>query len=111
MIPLRINTYNFECSVLQSKLPVILVFGAIWDRTSRKWYSQLEHIPDKFDKYIIRGKVELDYNCEIFADYGIVDIPSLVIFEDGKIFEKRTKYNGSSDVMDFIKRFFGAAPH
>lgn len=110
MNPLRINPINYECVVKHSKLPVLLVFGGLWDYQSRRMYAQLDEVAKKFDKKLITGKVEYEYNVNAFVELGISSVPTMVIFEDGEVFEMRSGCQGGDDVLNFVYRFFGIIP-
>ena len=110
MKPLRIGLLNFD-SVINSELPALLVFGAVWDKDSRKVYSLLEHAAEKFDGKIITGKVDYDYVPDIFSECGIYEIPTMVFFEDGKPIMSQSGYSGSNDMTLFIEKFYGVLPY
>lgn len=111
MIPLKIGPLNFECAVLESNTPVMLVFGAMWDKNSRMQFDLLEYVSEKYNKKIIVGIVDYDYAPDIFSECKVYDIPTTVIFEDGKEFSRRFGYYGVSAVIDFLNYFFGVLPY
>ena len=110
MNPLKINLLNFESSVLQSDVPVLLVFGAVWDEDSRLLFYQLDEFAEKLDGKLKTGIVDLDYVPDIFYDYEVYDIPTMMIFEDGVPFESKIGYRDSRDMEDFLFYFFGYLP-
>lgn len=110
MKPLRIGLLNFN-SVINSELPALLVFGAVWDRGSRVMYDLLERAGEDFDGKIITGKVDYDYAPDIFSDYGIYEIPTMAFFEDGKMVMSQSGYNGTKDMKFFIEKFYGVLPY
>lgn len=111
MKPLKIGLLNFECSVLRSELPVLLVFGAVWDADSRQLYSQLERIGEKYDGKLITGIVDYDYVPDIFSEYEVYDIPTAMIIEDGREFKRRFGYKGLKTLENFLNYFFGVLPY
>jgi len=111
MKPLRINLLGFESAVLQSDIPVLLVFGAMWDVDSRMLFSQLDYYGEKLDGKVKIGIVDYDYVPDIFSEYGVFEIPTMVIFEDGKVVERKTGYDGSKDIDKLLHHFFGYLPY
>ncbi len=111
--PIRINTYNFECCVLQEKLPVILVFGAIWESKSAALFEEMEYLIKEHDGEFVFGKVECDYNQIIYHDYQIGDIPCMVIFENGKIIKKviGKDFKTTKSVKSLIDWYYGIYPY
>lgn len=110
MRPVRINMMNFECYVLQSELPVLLVFGFEWDNDSMKLFDQLQRAAEKFKGKIKTGIVDCDYCMEICSYCGLSSYPAMVFFEDGEIFEVQEGFCDSFDVKNFIYRFYGVLP-
>lgn len=111
MRPLKISLLTFESAVLQSQLPVLLVFGAMWDIDSLHLFKQLEWYGEKFDGKMKTGIVDIDYVPDIFIDYEVYDIPTMIIFEDGKPFERRVGYHDQHDIDKYLYRFFGYLPY
>ena len=113
MKPIRINTLNFECCVLEEKLPVILVFGAIWDSRSTGLYCEMDSIANEHDGEFVFGKVEIDYNQIIYHDYKIEDFPCMVIFENGNIIKKviGNDFKKTRNVKELIDWYYGIYPY
>ena len=111
MNPIRVGLLNFESLILNSKLPVLLVFGAIWDRKSSTLFYVLDQIAEKYDGHIITGKVDYDYVPDIFTDCGIKVLPTMIFFEDGKEIMRHEGMYGSNDIEEFIRRFYGVSPN
>ena len=111
--PLLVNTFNFECCVLESEIPVLLVFGACWDPLSIRLYSQLERCVEKCEGEFLLGKVEYDYNQIIYHKYQIPDIPSMAFFENGKIIKIVSKedFLTIKSVGAFIDWYYGIYPY
>lgn len=107
MNTLRIGLLNIE-PVLASELPVLLVFGGTWDLHSRIWFDALKRIADKYDGHIITGIVDYEYAPDIFFDFSVSELPTMIFFEDGKPIMRETKYTGSLDIDRFIHKFYGA---
>lgn len=111
MRPLKINLLGFDGAVLQSDIPVLLVFGAMWDVDSRMLFSQLEWYAEKLNGKLKTGIVDYDYTPDIFSQYEVYEIPTMIIFEDGKPFERRTGYTDSTDIDKILKHFYGYLPY
>lgn len=111
--PININTYNFECCVIESEIPVLLVFGAFWDHISNKLFSQLDYWAEKYQDKILFGKVEYENNQLIFHNCEIKDIPCMVLFENGKIIKTvvKTDFSKIGSVGDLIDWYYGIYPY
>ncbi len=75
---------NFNEEVLQSDKPVLVDFWAPWCGPCKMVGPILEEIANEVtDKKI--AKVNVDEQGDLAAEYGIMSIPTLVVFVDGKI--------------------------
>jgi thioredoxin 1 len=110
MKPLKINALAFDSAVMKSNLPVFLVFGAVWDKKSRELFDFLDQISEKCEGKLKLCKVDLDYVQDIFHDLEVYDIPTIMIIEDGKVFNRKLA-SGRQDAIKMIKHFFGVFPN
>ena len=81
---IAVDEGNFEELVLQAKIPVLVDFWATWCGPCRMVAPVVEELAEEYDGRISFGKVDVDQNPRIASQYGIMSIPSLLIFKDGK---------------------------
>ena len=81
---IAVDEGNFEELVLQAKMPVLVDFWATWCGPCRMVAPVVEELAEEYDGRISFGKVDVDQNPKIASQYGIMSIPSLLIFKDGK---------------------------
>ena len=105
MRPLRIGYLNFPSAVLESKLPVLLIFGAMWDQRSREMFHIIDMYGNTYDGKIVMGKVDIDYATELFFKYEVTKMPTAIFFEHGKPF-KSALVEYIDDLDDYINEFF-----
>ena len=75
---------NFEAEVLKSEKPVLVDFWAAWCGPCQMMGPIIEEIAEEVkDKYKV-GKLNVDENRETASKYGIMSIPTLIIFKGGK---------------------------
>jgi len=82
--PIAVDDGNFEQSVLQAKLPVLVDFWAEWCGPCRMVAPVVEELATEYDGKISFAKVDVDQNPKIASQYGIMSIPTLILFKDGK---------------------------
>ncbi len=111
MRPLPINMLAFESSVLQAEKPVLVVFGALWDSGSRMLFKLLEEYGEKLDGRLITAKADIDYVPELFFDYKVTDIPTMIVFDGGVPFKPRVGYRGFGDIDEYLYSFYGYLPY
>ena len=84
MSTIHINNQNFKNEVLHSDKPVLLDFWAPWCGPCRMVLPIVEEIA-KERKDIKVGKINVDEQPELAAQFGVMSIPTLVVVKDGKI--------------------------
>lgn len=85
---LHITDNNFKNEVLESSLPVLLDFWAPWCGPCRIIAPIIEELAREYDKKIKIGKINVDETHKIATNYGIMSIPTLMFFKNGKVIEQ-----------------------
>lgn len=75
---------NFQEEVLESKLPVLVDFWAEWCAPCRIVSPIVEELAKEYEGKLKVGKLNVDQN-HIASHYGIMSIPSLLIFKNGQV--------------------------
>lgn len=78
---------NFQTEVLLSDLPVLVHFWAEWCAPCRMIAPTLEELAQEYAGKVSIAKLNVDENPQTTARFGIRRIPTLLIFEDGKVIE------------------------
>lgn len=85
---LEITDANFEQVVLQSDKPVMVDFWAEWCGPCRMLTPIVEEMATDYDGRAIIGKVNVDENPAVAAQFGIRNIPTVIFVKGGEIADK-----------------------
>lgn len=81
----HVTTAEFETEVLQSDVPVVVDFWAIWCGPCKAIAPHVEAIASEYEGRAKAVKVNVDEEPELALRYGIQSIPTLLFFKDGKV--------------------------
>ncbi|MFY8019924.1 MAG: thioredoxin [Bacteroidia bacterium] len=86
---IEITDSNFEEVVLKSNVPVLVDFWAEWCGPCRMVGPVVEELAKEYDGKAVVGKLNVDHNPQVATQYGIMSIPALLYFKDGKVVDKQ----------------------
>ncbi len=81
--PTVVDGSNFDQVVLQSKTPVLVDFWAAWCGPCRMVAPMVEELAEEYEGKISFAKLDVDQNPKTASQYGIMSIPTLLIFKNG----------------------------
>jgi len=82
--PLPVDDSSFDQMVLQAEKPVLVDLWAPWCQPCRMVAPILDELAEEYNGRISFVKVDIDENPRTAARYGIMSIPSLLIFKNGE---------------------------
>ena len=102
MAEVTINEVNFEEEVIRSDRPVLLDFWATWCGPCRMMGKVLEEIDATMSDKVKVCKVNVDEEPGLAQQFGVMSIPTLVAFRDGKPVETSIGYKGREEVLALL---------
>ncbi len=85
---LDLSETNFESSVLKSTKPVLVDFWAVWCGPCRQVGPIVEALAKKWGDKITVAKLNVDDVPSVAERYGIMSIPTLMLFKGGQVVER-----------------------
>jgi thioredoxin 1 len=88
MSALHFTDANFKKDVLESELPVLVDFTAAWCGPCRMMAPVIDELAKEFSGKAKIGKLDVDANPATATKYQVMSIPTVIIFNKGKVAEQ-----------------------
>ena len=99
---LEITDANFEETVLKSSKPVVVDFWAAWCGPCRMVGPIIDEISNEYADKAVVGKVDVDANQEFAAKYGVRNIPTVLLFQNGEVVSRQVGVATKATYSDAI---------
>lgn len=87
MKPIEVTDANFQKEVIESPIPVLVDFWAIWCGPCRLIAPVVEELANEYEGKMKFAKLDVDANQKTAMEYGIRSIPTLLIFKNGIVLD------------------------
>ncbi len=84
MAAIKFTTDNFETELLKSEVPVLVDFWATWCGPCQMQGPVVEQAAEEMAGTVKVGKLNVDEEGSIAQQYGVMSIPTLIVFKNGK---------------------------
>ena len=101
MAVVTITKDNFEQEVLQSAKPVLLDFWASWCGPCRMLSPVVDEVAEERTDVKV-GKVNVDEQPELAGEFGVMSIPTLLVFEQGKLVRQAVGARPKASVLELL---------
>lgn len=107
MAAVHFSDDDFATNVLKSDKPVLVDFYAQWCGPCKMAAPIIDELADQFADEVLVGKVDVDQAQAVAAEYGVMSIPTMIVFKDGKEVERKVGFGGRAGVEALIKKVTG----
>ena len=101
MAVITITKENFEAEVLKSAQPVLLDFWAAWCGPCLMLSPIVDEVAEERTDVKV-GKVNVDEQPDLAAEFGVMSIPTLLLFENGKLIRQAVGARPKSGVLELL---------
>ena len=103
MAEITLTKENFENEVLNSDIPVLVDFWATWCGPCKMIAPIVEEIAEENEGKIKVGKVKVDDESDLAAEFRISSIPTLLVFKNGQIVRTSVGYRPKEQILELLK--------
>lgn len=104
----ELTSDNFQKEISSSKGYAIVDFWAPWCGPCRMLSPLLEQVSEEMKGKLKFAKLNVDENQELASEFGVVSIPTLIVFKDGKPVAERAGAMPKEALRNWIKESIGA---
>ena len=88
MSVINLTTENFEEEVLKSDVPVLVDMFATWCGPCKMMAPVVAQLAEEYKGSVKVGKLDIDQNVDIVAQYKIMSVPTFLVIKDGEVVKK-----------------------
>jgi thioredoxin 1 len=100
----HITDQQFESQVLKSDLPVMVDFWAPWCGPCQMAAPVLDQLADQYQDKLKILKVNVDEQTQSAAKFGVMSIPTVVLFNQGKEMDRQVGFAGEAGYQQLIQK-------
>jgi len=101
---LHLTEQNFEQEAISSDIPVLVDFGAEWCGPCKMMGPIVDELADELDGKVKVGKVNVDEAQTLAVKYGVMSIPTLILFKNGEAVDQAVGAMAKDQLLERINK-------
>ncbi len=102
---MQITKDNFQSEVLDSDLPVLIDFWAPWCGPCKMVGPIVDELAQEFEGKVKVGKINVDDEQELAQKYGVMSIPTLIVFNKGDEDSRTVGFKPKAQLAELLNKF------
>ena len=98
----KVTNDTFEAEVLNSEKPVLVDFWAAWCGPCKMIAPEVEQVAESRDDIKV-CKINIDEERELAIRYGVMSIPTLILFKEGKAVSTAIGFRRKDEILQLLK--------
>ena len=103
MAEINLTVQNFEDEVINASKPVLVDFWAPWCGPCRMLSPVISEIAEEYAGQMKVAKVNVDEVPEMASQFRVASIPTLMVFENGKLKKRASGFRPKDDILELLK--------
>lgn len=104
MAEVTVTDQNFDQEVIKPAIPVLVDFWAVWCGPCQMQNPILEEVACEYEGKVKVGKLNVDENPQTAAKYGIMSIPTLMLFKGGVVVKQMIGAQSKETLVEEFKK-------
>ncbi len=105
--PVKVTDSSFEELVVNAETPVLVDFWAEWCGPCKMIAPILDEIAKDMDGKLVIGKLDIDVNQDTAMAFGVMSIPTLLLFKKGEPVERIVGYQPKAQLVARLQPHLG----
>ncbi|MGA9532077.1 MAG: thioredoxin [Anaerolineales bacterium] len=104
----KVTDDTFQSSLEESELPVLVDFGAEWCHPCKQLDPIVEELAGDWAEKVQVLHLDIDENANTTMQYGVMGVPTLILFVDGEPVERMTGFVPKAKIVDKLSQHLSA---
>lgn len=99
-----INDSNFDSEVLNSELPVLVVFYSDWCHICKRIHEYVDELKEEYKDILKIAKANSEHTLELISSLNIKGVPTILLYKKGKLIQRINGFLSKRHLQDFLEK-------